>query len=148
MTQFAPTQHSNKGERNYKWPWKFCIYPCRENTSSIFAFLTSFFYCPSAIGDLPIVWLVFHNIAGICFGPVFHMWGKHVAFEFLNLSKFTEDDSWYCDLLTHLGSRKNLILKFTHFLVNTWDQTLQFPPHLNVKSKLCEIRDNYIFVVK
>jgi hypothetical protein len=34
-----------------------------ESTSTIFIFLTSFFYPPTLICDLPLAWPVFHNIA-------------------------------------------------------------------------------------
>jgi hypothetical protein len=37
----------------------------------IFTFLTSFFYCPFLISDLPLAWPVFHNIACIGVGPIF-----------------------------------------------------------------------------
>jgi hypothetical protein len=42
------------------------------STSTIFTFLTSFFYPPSLVSDLCLVWPVFHNIACICIWSIFH----------------------------------------------------------------------------
>jgi hypothetical protein len=38
--------------------------------------LLNFHYSPSSISDFPLTWPVFHNIACICIGSVFHIWEK------------------------------------------------------------------------
>jgi hypothetical protein len=53
----------------------FYIHSYIGNTSIIYTFLTSFFYPPSLIsGHYPLVWPVFHNIAYIYIGSIFHIW--------------------------------------------------------------------------
>jgi hypothetical protein len=55
---------------------KFCINSHIGSISTIFTFLTSFFYLPSLICDLPLMRPVFHNIACICIRSIFHIWEK------------------------------------------------------------------------
>jgi hypothetical protein len=54
---------------------KFFIHSCIGKKSTIFTFLTSFFYSPSSVSDLSLAWSVFHNIC-ICIGSIFHIWEK------------------------------------------------------------------------
>jgi hypothetical protein len=52
------------------------LYSCIENKSSILTFLTSFFYSPFLICNLPLPWPVFHNSSYICIRSIFHIWEK------------------------------------------------------------------------
>jgi hypothetical protein len=61
--------------------YSFCV----ESTSTIFTFLTSFFYLPPLICDLPLAWPVFHNIAVFILGLYIR---KHAAFDLRNLANF------------------------------------------------------------
>jgi hypothetical protein len=55
----------------------------------MFTFLASFFYLPSLVCDLPLVWPIFHKIAVFVLGLYYTYESKHVAFGFLNLANFT-----------------------------------------------------------
>jgi hypothetical protein len=55
---------------------------CVGSTSTIFTFLTSFFYPPSLICDLPLTCPVFHNIALFVLGLYSTYERKHSAFAF------------------------------------------------------------------
>jgi hypothetical protein len=68
---------------------KFCIYSCIESISTIFTFLTSFFYPPLLVCVLSLVWLVFNNISVFVLGPYSIYERKHAAFGLLNLANFT-----------------------------------------------------------
>jgi hypothetical protein len=74
---------------------KFYIHFCIESTSNIFTFLTSFCFPPSTISDLPLAWPVFHNIACICIGPIFHIW------QFYSFWWRTQI-SWYFEIILYI----------------------------------------------
>jgi hypothetical protein len=59
---------------------KVYIHSCIESTSTIFTFLTSFFYPTYLVCDLPLAWSVFHNIAYMCIRSIFHIWEKTSSF--------------------------------------------------------------------
>jgi hypothetical protein len=69
--------------------WKFCVHSYIENMSTTFTFLTSFFYPPSLICDLPLTWPVFHNIAVFVLGLYSTYKRKDVTVGLLSLANFT-----------------------------------------------------------